>query len=104
MYPEVDDKCDRCLNPQGHLSHISCLCPEFYHFWTGDCNTMPITSKPPSIDCYLWDVRVRLINEYFAKGKISFSSHMLLNPPSVLQWLKDNVPFLKLEKNVRNLK
>lgn len=85
MYPGVEDKCDRCLNPQGHLSHISCFCPELYHFCSGYRNTMPITSKPPSIDCYLWDLRVRLIDKCFAKAKISFNSHMLHNPPSVLQ-------------------
>ena len=40
IYPEVEDKCDGCLNPHCHLSHMFFLCQWLHSFWSGNFNIM----------------------------------------------------------------
>lgn len=35
LYPEVDNKCDKCHGSPCHLSHMFSLCPDLKGFWAG---------------------------------------------------------------------
>ena len=35
LYPEVEDRCDKCLGSPCHLSHMFFLCPVVKVFWAG---------------------------------------------------------------------
>ena len=59
LYPEVEDKCDKCHGSPCHLSHMFFLCPDLKGFWVGYFTIMSsvLGGKSPTLpsDCYIRD-------------------------------------------------
>lgn len=112
IYPNVDNRCDRCNNTPADLSHMFYFCPKLNNFWTSVFKTMSdilgkdlqpstlislfgtpedhttLTSKQADIVAYASLLARRRILLDWKSPK----------PPSFNVWLKDLVFFLKLEK------
>lgn len=113
IYPNVDNRCDRCNNTPADLSHMFCLCPKLQNFWTSvfvtlskilginlkfcsrialfgvpeDCATLRTTRQADIVAFASLLARRRILLEWKSP-----------NPPSSALWLKDMMFFLKLEK------
>lgn len=112
LYPEVENKCDKCHGSPCHLSHMFFLCPKLEGFWTGYFAIMStvlgVTLQPCPLIAIFGIPDCSLSLNSTQKDIIAFTSllvrRLLLlhwksaKYPHISQWLKDVMFFLKLEK------
>ena len=112
MYPDADSKCDRCAQPQAHLTHMFWSCPQLQRFWSlvfdTLSNVLGVTVQPcPLLAIFgtslnpLWDNNQK--KELIAFATLLARRRILLSwkspkPPSHSIWLNDVMYFLSLEK------
>lgn len=112
IYPDVDDKCNRCSLSPGNLSHLFWSCPKLIAFWKYFFSVLSEVLGMTLLPCYqiaifgTTEEGVVLTNTQ--ANVIAFASliarrRILLqwkavSPPSTASWLSDIMSFLKLEK------
>jgi len=112
IFPNVEDRCDRCHAPLCNLSHMFFTCPMLQNYWVSYFTTMSKVLKI-RIDVFptiaIFGVP-KIWSQFNSKqlDVISFTSllarrRILLHwksnkPPATSQWLVDTMFFLKLEK------
>lgn len=112
IYPDVEDKCDKCHGSPCHLSHMFFFCPDLKDFWLGYFNIMSsvlgVNLQPCPLIAIFGIPDPSLALNPTQKDIIAFTSllarrSLLLHwksakYPSVSRWLRDVMYFLKLEK------
>ncbi len=112
LYPEAEDKCDKCHGSPCHLSHMLFLCLDLKGFWVGYFTIMStvlgVNLQPCPLIAIFGIPDPSLAFNSTQKDIIAFTSllarrSLLLHwksakYPSISRWLKDIMFFLKLEK------
>jgi len=112
IYPDVEDKCDRCTLSPANLTHMFWTCPKLYTFWTTifeilsevlsiDLEPSPQTAifgVPPNTE------QLNTPNSIIIAFTTLLARRRILlgwkspAPPKIAMWLTDTMFFLKLEK------
>lgn len=112
IFPELDDKCDRCSHTPANLSHMFYFCPKLQPFWETFFRTLSTiwgVDLQPCPQISIFGVPKTIFNlNNIQKDVISFSSliarrRILLywkstSPPTINSWIEDMMKFIKLEK------
>ena len=112
IYPNVDNRCDRCNHAPADLSHMFFLCPTLHTFWVSYfqiiSEVLSLNLEPCPQIAIFGVPRDTLTLQPTHADVIAFSSllarrRILLmwkspSPPSISTWLVDMMFFLKLEK------
>uniref|UniRef100_A0AAR2JQE7 Reverse transcriptase domain-containing protein n=1 Tax=Pygocentrus nattereri TaxID=42514 RepID=A0AAR2JQE7_PYGNA len=112
IYPEVEDRCDRCHGSPCHLSHMFYLCPYLKNFWTQyfsiistvlgvNLQPCPLISifgiSDPSLTLSSTQKDVIAFTSLLARRSLLLQWKSSKCPP-ISRWLMDVMSFLKLEK------
>lgn len=114
LYPELEDKCDKCRSSPCHFSHMFFLCPVLKDFWAGYfvimSTVLAVNLQPCPLIAIFGIPNPLLALNSTQKDIIAFTSllarRLLLlhlksvKCPSVSRWLKDVMFFLKLENSL----
>ena len=112
IYPDIDDRCERCNTTPADMAHMFWTCPKLREFWSSVCKTLNDafgTKMKPSAEMAIFGVFVNEITmathhkNAFAFASLLARRRIVLkwkspNPPKVSVWLSDLMLFLKLEK------
>lgn len=112
IYPDVEDKCDRCALSPANLTHMFWSCPRLEFFWTTIFEMLSeafsVRLEPsPQIAIFGVPQNFRLLttkdSNIVAFTTLLARRRILLGwksptPPSIAMWLTDIMHFLKLEK------
>lgn len=112
IYPEVEDRCDKCKSSPCHLSHMFFFCPDLYNFWSSYfaiiSKVLKVNLVPTPLIAIFGISDSSVVLNLVQRDILAFSSliarrTLLLHwksdkYPSISLWLKDMMFFLKLEK------
>lgn len=105
LYPEVEDKCDKCRSSPCHLSHMFFFCPDLNGFWTGYFTIMStvLNLRPCSLIAIFGIPDASLVLNSMQKDIIAYTSLLARRAlhwksakyPSISRWLTDTMFFFK---------
>ena len=112
IYPNTDNRCDRCNNSPADLSHMFYLCPKLSHFWKFVFSTLSkVIEKDLQPSCHIaifgapedHNTITTKQADIVAYASLLARRRILMEwkspkPPSTTVWLKDLMFFLTLEK------
>lgn len=112
IYPDIEDRCDRCNSPSANMTHAFWSCPKLIDFWSDVCKTLNEafdTNIQPTAELAIFgivDPEIPMTSKQvnaFAFGSLLARRRLVLqwkspHPPKASTWLSDLMLFLKLEK------
>lgn len=112
IYPDIEDKCDRCHGSPCHLSHMFYLCPGLKKIWVQYFSIMSkvfeVNIQPCPLIAIFGVSEPSLALNSSQKDVIAFTSLLArrfsllqwksTKSPSISHWLRDVMSLLKLEK------
>lgn len=75
IYPELEDRCEKCQGSPCHLSHMFFLCPGLKSFWTSYFSILSAVlgvNLHPSTDRYISHSRLCTSFKHYTKGYYNF--------------------------------